>query len=139
MHTRIAKSLVLFVLVAGMLASTSFAATIRVTGAVTPSTIAPGAPVFIHSAVENLTTTNQAVTVTLTVTNPGSCVSGIATHTGAFAFSLKPSETRLATLSLNVPPSACSGTYSVTITVKNSAGTVLATHTATFTVTIPAP
>src|SRR5579859_2931335 len=134
MRARVAKSLILFVLVSGLLASTSFAATVRVSGAVVPSQVAPGALVFIHSTVENLTTSNQAVTVSLTVNNPGGCVSGIAPNAGAFAFSLAPLATRLAALSVNVPPSACSGTYSVTMTVTNSAGTVLATHTATFTV-----
>jgi hypothetical protein len=59
--------------------------------------------------------------------------------TGTFAFGLKRSETRLADLSLDIPASACSGTYGVTVVVKNSAGTVLATHTAKFTVTIPTP
>jgi hypothetical protein len=137
MNTRMAKSIVSFLLVAGLLVSTGFAATVRTSGSVTPAAVAPGAMVFIHSAVENLAITNQAVTVALTVNNPGGCVSSIAPHAGAFAFNLKPHETRIAALSLTVPPSACSGTYSVTITVTNAAGTVLATHTATFTVKIP--
>jgi hypothetical protein len=137
MNTRMAKSVVPFLLAAGLLVSTGFAATVRTSGSVTPANVAPGAMVFIHSAVENLAITNQAVTVALTVSNPGGCVSAIAPHAGAFAFNLKPHETRLAALSLTVPPSACSGTYSVTIAVTNAGGTVLATHTATFTVKIP--
>jgi uncharacterized membrane protein len=139
MKTTISKSLALLVLVAGVLAATGFAETVRVTGAVTPAAVASGSTVFIHSSVENLTATNQAVTVTLTVNNPGECVSGAATNVGALALGLSPNETRLATLSVSVPTSACSGPYTVTITVKNSTGTVLATHTATFTVTIPVP
>ena len=141
MNMRIAKSLVLLVLMTGMLGATGFAQTVRVSDAATPAHIAPGMPVFIHSSVENLTTTNQAVTVTLTVKNPGECVSGAATATnvGALLLNLSPKETRLAMLSVNVPTSACSGTYGVTITVTNSAGTMLAKHTTTFTVTIPTP
>ncbi len=139
MQKKIANMLAVLILVSGLLASTSFAATVRASGSVTPSIVAPGATVFIHSAVQNLTTTNQAVTVALTVKDPGTCTSAIAPHTGAFAFNLRSSETRLAALSLDVPPSACSGTYSVTITVTNSAGVVLATHTATFTVEIATP
>ncbi len=139
MQKKIVNALALLILVTGLLASTGFAATVRASGSVTPSIVAPGATVFIHSAVQNLTTTNQAVTVALTVKNPGTCASAIAPHTGAFAFSLRSSETRMAALSLDVPPSACSGTYSVTITVTNSADAVLATHTATFTVEIPTP
>jgi hypothetical protein len=137
MNKRIAKSVLPFALVTGLLVSTSFAATVSTSGSVTPSRVAPGAMVFIHSALENHAITNQAVTVALTVNNPGGCVSGIAKQAGAFAFNLGPHETRLAELSLSVPPSACSGAYSVTITVTNAAGTVIATHTTTFTVKIP--
>jgi len=139
MNTIFAKLLGVGVLFGGLFASNGFAATVA-TGAVTPSITAPGGKVFIHTAVSNLTVNNEAVSVTLNVTNPGTCVTGqLPSHAGAFAFGLKPRETRLADLSLDVPASACSGTYGVTVLVKNSAGTVLATHTAKFTVTIPAP
>ncbi len=139
MSTKLAKLLVLAVLLGGFFASTSFAATVA-TAAVTPSITVPGGKVFIHSAVSNLTLSNQAVSVTLNITNPGTCVTGhLPSPTGTFAFGLKRSETRLADLSLDIPASACSGTYGVTVVVKNSAGTVLATHTAKFTVTIPTP
>ena len=139
MSTKLAKLLVLAVLLGGFFASTSFAATVA-TAAVTPSITVPGGKVFIHSAVSNLTLSNQAVSVTLNITNPGTCVTGhLPSPTGTFAFGLKRSETRLADLSLDIPASACSGTYGLTVLVKNSAGTVLATHTAKFTVTIPAP
>ena len=137
MNTPISKSIMLFLVVTALLITTGFAATVTTSGSVIPSRVAPGTMVFIHSAVENRAITNQAVTVVLTVDNPGGCVSGIATQVGALAFNLRPHETRLAALSLSVPPSACSGTYSVKITVTNASGTVLATHTATFTVKIP--
>jgi len=133
------KLITVVVVVTGLFGLSSFAATIA-TGAVTPAVAIPGGKVMIHTGVSNLTQTNKAVTVTLTVTNPGSCVTGhLPSHAGAMAFDLRRSETRLADLSLDIPPSACSGTYGVTVTVKNSSGTVLATHTSKFTVTIPAP
>ena len=139
MCKRLVKMLALGVLVGGMLASTSFAATVA-TAAVTPSITEPGGKVFIHNAASNLTLNNEAVTVTLKITNPGTCVTGqLPSQAGAFAFALNPHETRLAELSLDIPPSACSGTYGVTILVKNSSGMVLASHTTKFTVTIPAP
>jgi len=139
MNTTFVKLLGLAVLLGGLFAASSFAATVA-TGAVTPSITAPGGKVFIHTAVSNLTISNEAVSVALNVTNPGTCVTGqLPSHAGAFAFGLKPRETRLADLSLDIPASACSGTYGVTVLVKNSTGTILASHTATFTVTIPAP
>jgi hypothetical protein len=99
-----------------------------------------GGKVFIHTAAINQTSSSQAVTVTLHVTNPGTCVTGhLPSQAGAFAFGLNAGETRLADLSLDIPPSACSGTYVVTVLVKNSSGVVLATHTTKFTVMIPAP
>jgi hypothetical protein len=58
MQKKIVNSLALLILVVGLLASPSFAATVRASGSVTPSIVAPGATVFIHSAVQNLTTTN---------------------------------------------------------------------------------
>jgi hypothetical protein len=127
------------ILVGSLFTLTSSANTVA-SGAVTPGVTIAGGKVMIHSAVSNLTQTNQAVTVTLTVTNPGTCITGhLPTHAGAFAFSLRRNETRLADLSLDVPPSACSGTYGVSVTVKNSSGMVLATHSSKFTVTIPGP
>jgi hypothetical protein len=136
MKTQISKLLLLGILL-GLFASTSFAATVA-TAAVTPSTTIAGGKVFIHTAVSNMTVTNQAVSVALNVTNPGTCVTGnLPSKAGAFAFGLKSKETRLADLSLDIPASACSGTYTVTVLVKNSAGTVLASHTAKFTVMVP--
>ena len=134
MKTKLCKSLLLGILICGVLASTGVAATVA-TGAVTPAITVPGGHVVIHTAVSNMTITNPAVTVSLTVLNPGSCVrNDLPSTAGAFAFSLRPNETRMADLSLDIPSSACAGTYSVTIVVKNSAGAVLATHTAKFTV-----
>jgi hypothetical protein len=139
MKTQMGRFLLLGILLAGLLSSTSFAATIA-TAAVTPAITVAGGKVFIHTAVSNMTMTNQAVSVTLHVTNPGTCVTGnLPSQAGAFAFGLRRNETRLADLSLDIPASACSGTYSVTVLVKNSAGTVLASHTAKFTVMIPTP
>jgi hypothetical protein len=137
MNTKLGKLLILVIVVGGVLASSSLAATV-VNAAVTPSVTVPGSKVFIHTAVSNMTVTNDAVTVTLHVTNPGTCVTAdLPSQVGAFAFGLKANETRLADLSLDIPPSACSGTYSVTVVVKNSSGTVLATHTTKFTVMLP--
>jgi hypothetical protein len=138
MKTKIGKTL-LCVLFGSLFASTSSAATVA-TAAVTPAITLPGGKVFIHTAISNMVVTNQAVSVTLNVTNPGTCVtSHLPSQAGAFAFGLRPAETRFADLSLDIPASACSGTYSVTVLVKNSAGTILASHTAKFTVMIPSP
>jgi hypothetical protein len=139
MKAQIGRFLVLGVLLGGLFNSSGFAATVA-TAAVTPAITVAGGKVFIHTAVNNMTVTNQAVSVSLNVTNPGTCVTGhLPSQAGAFAFGLKSNETRLADLSLDIPASACSGTYSVTVLVKNSAGTVLASHTAKFTVMIPTP
>jgi len=138
MNTQLAK-LLLLGLLGGLFTPTSFAAIVA-TAAVTPSVTVAGGKIFIHTSVSNMTVTNQAASVTLTITNPGTCVTGhLPSQAGAFAFGLKPSETRFADLSFDIPASACSGTYSVIVLVKNSAGTVLASHTAKFTVTIPTP
>ena len=139
MKAQIGRFLLLGVLLGGLLSSSGFAATVA-TAAVTPAITVAGGKVFIHTAVSNMTVTNQAVSVSLNVTNPGTCVTGhLPSQAGAFAFGLKSNETRLADLSLDIPASACSGTYSVTVLVKNSAGTVLASHTAKFSVMIPTP
>ncbi len=137
MNTRNAKLLVSLVATVITLAGISSAQSVRVNGAATPLVVAPGSNVFVHSSVENLTTTNQAVTVAMTVTNPGECVSAVSKNIGVLAIGLTPRETRLASLSTTIPTSACSGTYEVTITVTSSTGAVLAKHTSTFTVTIP--
>ena len=93
----------------------------------------------IHTGLLNNTAASKAVTATITVKNPGSCVTNnLPSSAGAIALGLRPGETRLATLSLTIPPRACAGTYSVVVTVKNSAGTVIASHTTTFTIR-PAP
>jgi hypothetical protein len=139
MKAQVARFLLLSIFLGGLFSSSGFAATVA-TAAVTPAITVAGGKVFIHTAVSNLTVTNQAVTVMLNVTNPGTCVTGhLPSPAGAFAFGLKSKETRLADLSLDIPASACSGTYDVTVLVKNSAGTVLASHTAKFTVVIPTP
>jgi hypothetical protein len=139
MNQKTSRLLMLTAVVAGLLVGSSFAGTIA-TAAVTPAITVPGGKVFIHTAVSDMTLSNEAVTVSLNITNPGTCVTGhLPSQAGALAFGLKTSETRFADLSLDIPASACSGTYGVTVLVKNSAGTVLATHTAKFTVSIPTP
>jgi hypothetical protein len=139
MKTQIGRLLVLGILLGGLFSSTGFAATVA-TAAVTPAITMAGGKVFIHAAVSNMTITNQALSVLLNVTNPGTCVTGhLPSQAGAFAFGIKQKETRFADLSLDIPSSACSGTYSVTVVVKNSTGTVLASHTAKFSVMIPTP
>jgi uncharacterized membrane protein len=137
MTTRTTKLIVSFVATVVAMAGISSAQSVRVNGAATPLVVAAGSHVTIHASVENLTTANQAVTVTMTVTNPGDCVSSGAKNIGVLKLGLAERETRLATLSSNIPTSACSGTYEVTITVTSSTGVVLAKHTSTFTVTIP--
>jgi|GEM_PF-7052988 hypothetical protein len=129
----------LLLLLGGFLVPSSFAAT-RVTSAVVPSVATGRSKVFIHTAVRNVSAAAEAVTVSIDVTNPGGCVSGkIPSNAGAFAIGLRANETRLADLSLDIPPSACSGTYTVTVTVKNSSGAVIASHTTKFTVDLPTP
>ena len=61
------------------------------------------------------------------------------TNAGAFSFPLHSTETRFATLSMDIPQSACSGTYTVTVTVKNTITGVTFTKKTTFTVMIGAP
>jgi uncharacterized membrane protein len=139
MTTRTVKLLVSLIVTIVGLVGISAAQSVRVNGAATPLVVAPGSDVFIHGSVENLTTTNQAVTVTITVTTPGECVSAGAKNLGVLALGLAPKQTRLVTLSESIPTSACSGNYEVTIEVTSSTGVVLAKHTSTFSVTIPTP
>ena len=119
--------------------STGFAAT-RAATAVTPSVTVAGNKVFLHTAVSNLAVSSEAVTVSVNITNPGTCITGhLPMQAGAFALGLRPNESRLADLSMDIPASACSGTYGVTVIVKNSARTVLASASGKFTVTVPTP
>ncbi len=91
--------------------------------------------VTIRTGVHNSAATAEAVTVSITVNNPGECVRKVVpTNTGAIAMPLAAWETRVATLSLKIPADACAGTYTVKILVKNAAGTVVASRTTTFTV-----
>jgi hypothetical protein len=139
MNPRVSKLFLLAATLGCLFISTGFAAT-RTTTAVTPSVTVAGNKVFLHTAVSNLAVANEAVTVSVNITNPGTCVTGhLPTQAGAFAFGLRPNETRLADLSMDIPASACSGTYGVTVIVKNSAGIVLASASAKFTVTVPTP
>jgi hypothetical protein len=71
-------------------AGISSAQSVSANGAATLLTVARGSNVFIHRSVENLTTMNQAVTVTMTVTTPGECVSAEAKNIGVLALGLAP-------------------------------------------------
>jgi hypothetical protein len=111
-----------------------YAAT-TVRASVFPATTVAGGTVTIHTGLVNNAASSKAVTAIVTIKNPGSCVTNnLPSSAGAIALGLRPWETRLATLSLTIPPRACAGTYTVVVTVKNSAGTVIASHTTTFTI-----
>jgi len=113
----------------------SYAATTVRASVFPAATVAGGGTVTIHTGLVNGNSTSRAVTATITVKNLGSCVTNnLPSSAGAIAMGLRPLETRLATLSLTIPARACAGTYSVVVTVKNSAGTVIASHTTTFTI-----
>lgn len=101
--------------------------------AVFPAVTVPGGTVVLHAGFTNSSSSLSPVTATVTVNNPGECVSD-KVNGGALALQLGPHQTRLATLTTTVPSSACAGTYTVIVTVKNSSGTVIASHKTTFTV-----
>lgn len=123
----------------GMFSSLSFAAT-TVNAGVVPAITPPGSTVFIHTAVVNTSATPGPVTVTVHVTNPGGCVSdAVNPNAAALAFPMRSTETRFASLSMDIPQAACSGTYTVSVTVKNSITGVTFTKKTTFTVAIGAP
>lgn len=110
-------------------------ATTSVRASVFPSSTSRGGTVIIHTGVVNNSAASEAVTVSIIVTNPGACVrNNVPTHTGSIAMPLSGQETRLATLSMKIPADACAGTYTVKVVVKNSSGTVIASHTTTYTV-----
>ena len=112
MKTQLGRLLVLGVLLGGLFSSTGFAATVA-TAAVTPAVTVAGVKVFIHTAVSNMTVSNQAVTVTLNVANPGTLCDRTSTVAcRSIRVWSQVQRTRLAELSLDIPPSACSGTYS---------------------------
>lgn len=126
------KSFVVFALVV-CFATASFAGT-SVSAAVFPSTTVPGATIVFHTGVVNTSSSSEAVSVTIHVKQPGTCVtSHLPSNAGTLLMTLPGKNTRLSTLSLTVPPAACAGTYGVVVTVKNSSGVVIATHTTSFT------
>jgi hypothetical protein len=128
------KAAAVLTLIALLSVIPSYAAT-TVRASVFPAVTVAGGTVTIHTGLVNGNSTSRAVTATITVKNPGSCVTNnLPSSAGAIAVGLRPWETRLATLSLSIPPKACAGTYTVTVTVKNSAGAVIASHTTTFTI-----
>jgi hypothetical protein len=75
MNANVSKIFLLTATLGSLLVSTGFAAT-RATTAVTPSVTVAGNKVFLHTAVSNLAVTNEAVTVSVNITNPGTCVTG---------------------------------------------------------------
>jgi hypothetical protein len=101
-----------------------------------PTTTVAGGTIVANTAVRNLTTTSQAVSVTLTVTGP--CANLFPAKVGTVLLGLKPNETRDAAISFRFPAATCMGTYNLTVTVKNSSGTVLATKSTTLNIG-PAP
>lgn len=122
-----------------MFTSIGFAAS-TVNAGVVPSMTPPGRTVFIHTAIVNASATPGPVTVTVHVTNPGGCVSdAVNPNAAAFALPMRSTETRFATVSMDIPQSACSGTYTVSVTVKNTITGVTFTKKTTFTVEIGAP
>jgi hypothetical protein len=124
------------VAICGALMSLATAAFGAAVGTVTvfPAQTVPGGTVTVHTT--EGASTNAPVKATITVTNPGSCVSGkVPTFVGSLAMNLKPGELRNGTLSLTTPASACAGTYTVKVVVVNTkTNTVIATHTSTFTI-----
>lgn len=106
---------------------------VLVRSSVFPAATVPGGTIVFHTGLVNPDTTAHPVTATISVSNPGQCVSAKVSG-GGLAVQLLPRETRIATLTSTIPAAACAGTYGVTVTVKNSSGTVIATHKTTFTV-----
>lgn len=125
------RKAVLPVLLAVALSAPSFAAT-TVVVAGSPSAVAAGQSTMALAAVRNASTTSQAVTVTLAITGP--CANLFPAKVGVAAVTLKPGETRRVGISYALPNMACSGSYTLTATVRNSAGTIIATNTAHITV-----
>ncbi len=117
-----------------LLTGASFAAS--GTGSVTvfPASTVPGGTVTVRT-VEGASVA-QPVKATITVQNPGTCVTGkIPTFVGSLAMNLKPGVLRDGGLSLTTPAGACAGTYTVKVVVTNtSTNTVIASHTAQFTI-----
>jgi hypothetical protein len=100
-----------------------------------PSRTVPGATVMINTS--TVSSSSQPVSATVTITKPGTCVSGSA-MAGRIGLNLQPSILRVGNLSYTLPTNACAGTYTVTVLVKSTAtGAVLASRTTSFTVQLP--
>ncbi len=112
----------------------AFASNTVVNASIFPAITVPGGTVTIHTTQGS--TTYQPVKVTVSVTNPGSCVTGkLPTFVGSLLMNLKPGVLRNDSISLTTPAAACAGTYTVKVNVMNTASnTLLATHTTTFTI-----
>lgn len=126
--------LAVLIVMACALSAASYATT-SVSASVFPARTPRTGTVTIRTGVHNSAASSEAVTVSITVTNPGQCVrKAVPTHAGSIAMPLDGWETRVATLSMKIPADACAGTYSVKVVVRNSSGAIIASHTTTFTV-----
>lgn len=116
------------------LGSASFAENAVGNVTVFPAATVPGGTVTVHTTEGS--PVSAPVKATITVDNPGSCVVGkIPTFVGSLNMNLKPGVLRNSTMSLTTPAAACTGTYTVKVTVVNTTtNTTIATHTTTFTI-----
>lgn len=94
-----------------------------------PGRTVPGATLIANAAVKNTLTTGQNVKITLTLTGP--CASMFPGKIATTFLSLRPQEVRTEAVSYRVPSNVCDGTYTLTVTVTDSSGTVIATHSTT--------
>ncbi len=86
---------------------------------------------MLHTGVQNTAGTSEGLTVSLTVTGPCAFVS----NAGNLGMKIAAYETRTASISYRFPLTACEGTYTLTVTVKNTSGVVIAQHKTTITIT----
>lgn len=96
-----------------------------------PSATVPGGTVIASTTIHNGNTTSEGATATLTINGP--CADLFPAQVGAVALRLAANETRTATVSFRFPLRSCTGIYTLTVTVKNSSGQVIATHHTTIT------
>jgi len=83
---------------------------------VNPSEVTPGATVGVFAIVTNNTSKQLRTTVTFSSVSP--C--GTETSLGYNRLSLYPGQTVWVTVSYPVPPDACKGTYTISISEKSS-------------------
>ncbi len=107
------------------------AAATTVSAAAFPWSTVRGGTVMLHTGIQNTAGSSQAVTVSLAVTGPCAFVA----NAGTLGLKIAAYETRTASISYRFPLTACEGTYTLTVTVKNSSGVVIAQHKTTITIT----